>query len=104
MFLWEHVWCGAVIGQNIIALIYSIHRCARYVYVPNLTNDANQFIKFVFLVIMVALQKLFGVGRVDESDRVSQSVVIVICSLFLATLGLDSFPTDPPYYECLPDN
>jgi MFS transporter, UMF1 family len=115
VILLEHVWFGAAILQVFVAYTYSIHLCAVYAYLPELTNDSDQLVKYtarfiasqygasvIFLIVMVGLLELFDVADVLDSARISQSVVFCVSALFFGYSWSRLFP-DRPALQQVPE-
>lgn len=92
-------WFGSAIVQILIAILYSIHLCTVYAYLPELTENSEKLTQYashftavqysasvVFLVIMVYILSLIDIGHDVKADvaaaKVSQTVVVVICTVF----------------------
>lgn len=108
VILLRHVWFGAAIIQVFLAFTYFIHLCALYAYLPELTSDSNQLIKYtgrfiaaqyassvVFLLVMVILLEFFQVADVLASAWISQSLVFAVCTLFFGYSWTLLFPDRP---------
>lgn len=101
-------WFGAAIVQVFIAFTYTVHLCASYAYLPELTSDADQLVYYssrfvaaqygssvMFLVVMVLLLEISGIRGVLEAAHISQSVVIITCVLFFGYSWSRLFPDRP---------
>ncbi|KAI2513628.1 Vacuole effluxer Atg22-like protein [Fragilaria crotonensis] len=108
VILLKRLWFGAAIIQIFLAFTYFIHLCALYAYLPELTNDSNQLIKYtgcfiasqyassvVFLLVMVVLLEVFNVADVLTSSWISQSLVFGVCTLFFGYAWTLLFPDRP---------
>ena len=99
VLLLEKYWFASAIVQIFIAILYSVHLCSVYAYLPELTSDPEQLTKYasrftaaqysasvIFLVLMVYILSLIqvkdNVAADVDSAKVSQYVVVVICTLF----------------------
>lgn len=95
VLLLDNYWFGSAIVQIIIAVLYSVHLCTVYAYLPELTTDSGKLSTYashftaaqysasvVFLVIMVYILSLVDVHSDVTAAKVSQSVVVAVCTFF----------------------
>eukprot|EP00536_Pseudo-nitzschia_multiseries_P016375 jgi/Psemu1/299247/fgenesh1_pm.1096_\ len=95
MLIMEDYWLIAAVLQVIVAFSYTIHLCAVYAYLPELTSDHEKLSEYAtrfsaaqytgsvaFLLLMVVI--LSTVNRNDKfrAAMLSQSVVFLICTSF----------------------
>lgn len=92
MLVMEDHWFVAAVLQIFVAFTYTVHLCAVYAYLPELTShheklaqytarfSAAQYVGSVsFLVIMVGVLSVINRNDRFNSSTLSQSVVLCIC-------------------------
>jgi MFS transporter, UMF1 family len=94
MIVLQDAWFLAAILQIFIAFSYTVHLCAVYAYLPELTNNHERMVHYTalfsaaqysgsvgFLVLMVGV--LSWLNRDDQfnSATLSQTVVFLICAI-----------------------
>jgi MFS-type transporter involved in bile tolerance (Atg22 family) len=97
IFSLKHAWFLAAVIQVAIAFIYSVHLCATYAYLPELTNHPETLVAYtsrftaaqygasvVFLVLMVAILSYMGLQNGQEvlAAQVSQTSIFFVTTVF----------------------
>ncbi len=90
-------WFLAAIIQVIVAFLYSVHLCAVFAYLPELTNNTQALVEYtsrftaaqygasvVFLLTIVGVLNVAGIGYGQEvlAAQVSQTTVFIVITLF----------------------
>jgi MFS-type transporter involved in bile tolerance (Atg22 family) len=90
-------WFLAAIIQVIVAFLYSVHLCAVFAYLPELTNNTETLVEYtsrftaaqygasvVFLLTIVGVLNVAGIGYGQEvlAAQVSQTTVFIVITLF----------------------
>ena len=95
MLVMEKFWFVAAILQVLIAFSYTVHLCAVYAYLPELTSSHETMVQYTarfsaaqysgsvgFLVVMVFVLSVFNRNERFVAAKLSQSVVFIVCTLF----------------------
>ena len=97
LFSLEHAWVVAATIQVVIAFVYSVHLCATYAYLPELTIHPETLVAYtsrftaaqygasvIFLLTMVIFLSNMGIGYGQEvrAAQVSQTAVFVVTAVF----------------------
>jgi MFS-type transporter involved in bile tolerance (Atg22 family) len=97
LFSLEHAWVVAATIQVVIAFIYSVHLCATYAYLPELTTRPETLVAYtsrftaaqygasvIFLLTMVIILSYMGIGYGQEvrAAQVSQTAVFFVTTVF----------------------
>mmetsp|Transcript_3029 Transcript_3029/g.7880 ORF Transcript_3029/g.7880 Transcript_3029/m.7880 type:complete len:626 (-) Transcript_3029:156-2033(-) len=96
VFISLETWFAIAISQVFLAFSYSVHLCVALAYLPELTEDKNELMRWnasftvaqylssvFFLVVIVGAVSALGYS--DDSvmsARISQGVVFLLCSVF----------------------
>lgn len=113
LILLRIAWFGAAIAQVVLATCYSIHLVATYAYLPELTSNSDQLIKYtarftaaqygssvVFLIFMVLVLTTFFVDATElQAAQVSQSIVFVMSIIFFGYAWVYCFADRPPSHR-----
>mmetsp|Transcript_728 Transcript_728/g.1752 ORF Transcript_728/g.1752 Transcript_728/m.1752 type:complete len:652 (-) Transcript_728:38-1993(-) len=115
MFVMRDFWFAAAILQVVIAICYTIHLCAVYAYLPELTSDGDQLMAYtsrfvaaqyggsvIFLVAMVGILTVFNSDERFETIRISQSWVFGITTLFMGYSWVRLFRPRPASQKIAP--
>jgi UMF1 family MFS transporter len=94
MLIMEDYWLIAAMLQIIVAFSYTVHLCAVYAYLPELTTNheklsqyatrfsASQYIgSITFLLLMVGILSTVNRNNRFRSSLLSQTLVFIICSI-----------------------
>jgi MFS-type transporter involved in bile tolerance (Atg22 family) len=95
MLVMEDHWFVAAILQIFVAFSYTVHLCATYAYLPELTTDHEKLTQYaarfsaaqysgsvLFLLAMVGILSLVSRNYDIRSSTISQTVVFVVCLTF----------------------
>mmetsp|Transcript_2899 Transcript_2899/g.7965 ORF Transcript_2899/g.7965 Transcript_2899/m.7965 type:complete len:503 (+) Transcript_2899:118-1626(+) len=95
MLIMEDFWFVASMLQIVVAFSYSIHLCAVYAYLPELTSDYKKLTQYttrfaaaqytgsvVFLLMMVGILSTINKNARYRPSTLSQTVVFMICLSF----------------------
>lgn len=93
----KHAWFLAAVIQVAVAFLYSVHLCAVYAYLPELTTNTETLVAYtsrftaaqysasvLFLLTMVGILKMAGIGYGQEvlAAQVSQATVFLVVTAF----------------------
>ena len=105
IFFLRYIWYLAAVLQVAIAFLYSVHLCAVYAYLPELTNNTETLVAYTsrftasqfgasvgFLLFMVIILMIVGIGYGQEvlAAQLSQTSVVFVTIVFfgIAWTGL----------------
>jgi UMF1 family MFS transporter len=115
MLVLEKFWFLAAILQIFIAFSYTVHLCAVYAYLPELTSNHETLVQYaaqfsaaqysgsvIFLVFMVGV--LSWINRDDQFNAatLSQSVVLVVVAIFFGYAWTKLFRPRPASQQVPP--
>jgi MFS-type transporter involved in bile tolerance (Atg22 family) len=111
----DQAWVLAAVIQIFIAVTYSIHLCAVYAYLPELSKDQEKLVNYaaqftaaqyassvMFLLVMVAILSWWRTNDVVLSAQMSQLVVFVVSSLFFGIAWTCLFRVRPASQQVPP--
>lgn len=93
----RYAWFLAAVIQVAVAFLYSVHLCAVYAYLPELTHNTETLVAYTsrftaaqygasvaFLLTMVGILRIAGIGYGQEvlAAQVSQTSVFLLVSVF----------------------
>lgn len=95
MLVMEDHWFLAAVLQIFVAFSYTVHLCAVYAYLPELTMDHEKLTHYTarfsaaqytgsvsFLLLMVGILSIVNRNENFRASTISQTVVIIICCAF----------------------
>mmetsp|Transcript_15261 Transcript_15261/g.24742 ORF Transcript_15261/g.24742 Transcript_15261/m.24742 type:complete len:593 (+) Transcript_15261:32-1810(+) len=116
MLVMEDFWFMAAILQIFVAFSYTIHLCATYAYLPELTSNHEKLTQYtarftavqyggsvVFLMAMVGGLSLLNRDEQYRSSTISQTVVFVVCCIFFGYAWTSLFRPRPASQQ-VPEN
>jgi UMF1 family MFS transporter len=108
MLIMEQFWFIAAILQVFIAFSYTVHLCAVYAYLPELTSDPDTMVQYTaqfsaaqyggsvgFLIVMIVILSMINRNGLFGTTTISQSVVFVVCSVFFGYAWTNLFSPRP---------
>jgi MFS transporter, UMF1 family len=94
MLVMENHWFAAAVLQIFVAFSYTVHLCAVYAYLPELTPHHEKLTQYTarfsaaqyagsvsFLVVIVGILSVVNRNERLSSSTISQSVVLIICCI-----------------------
>jgi UMF1 family MFS transporter len=94
MLVMEKFWFLAAILQVLVAFAYTVHLCAVYAYLPELTTNHETMVQYTarfsaaqysgsvsFLILMVFILSLVNGNEQFMAAMLSQTVVFIVCAL-----------------------
>lgn len=91
----RYAWFIAAAIQVVVAFLYSVHLCATYAYLPELTTNGDTLVTYTsrftaaqygasvaFLLIMVGLLNMTGISDEVVAAQMSQASVLLVISVF----------------------
>jgi len=94
MLVMENFWLVAAMLQIVVAFSYTVHLCAVYAYLPELTSNHEKLTQYAtrfsaaqysgsvaFLFLMVGILSTVNRNNRFRSSLLSQTLVFVICSI-----------------------
>ncbi|KAG7353650.1 vacuole effluxer Atg22 like protein [Nitzschia inconspicua] len=116
MLIMEDLWFVAAVLQIFVAFSYTVHLCATYAYLPELTTNHEKLAQYtarfsaaqyagsvVFLILMVGVLSLVNRREGVRSSTVSQTVVFVVCITFFGYAWTHLFKPRPASQQ-IPEN
>ena len=95
MLVLQNSWFIAAILQVVIAFSYTVHLCAVYAYLPELTNDQETLVQYtaqfsaaqysgsvIFLLVMVLVLSMINRNARFTAATLSQTVVFLVLVVF----------------------
>ena len=92
MIVLQERWFSAAILQIFIAFSYTVHLCAVYAYLPELTDNQEKMVQYAakfsaaqysgsvgFLIVMIGILSWINKGDRFNTATLSQTVVFIIC-------------------------
>lgn len=111
------LWFAAAFLQVLVAFAYSVHLCASFAYLPELSTDKAKLAKYtarftaaqysasaIFLTGMIIILIVLGIGEGQEvaAARLSQSVVFHVCIIFFG-IAWTKFFRERPASQAVPE-